>query len=82
MKFEGERFIVEITDHAYVGIYLAKITIKVEDAFIEYEWKLEVLNLCALTIIKADNNINKLQLEVGGDIFTPIDLTFIDSVSQ
>jgi hypothetical protein len=47
VKFEGARFIVEVTNHAEVGTYIAKITIKVEDAFIEYEWKLEVLNLCA-----------------------------------
>ena len=41
-----------------------------------------MLNLCAETVIQADENLKDVQLEEGTDAMTPIELVFTDSVSK
>jgi hypothetical protein len=65
-----------------VGTYTALITTKVEDTYLVSEWKLQVLNLCAETVIQADENLKDVQLDEGTDPMAPTELVFIDSVSQ
>jgi hypothetical protein len=65
-----------------LGTYTALISIQVGDYLLDSQWLLEVVDLCADTIIQEDSALTGINLDVGSDPMTPLSLKFIDSVSQ
>jgi hypothetical protein len=60
VSFSDGKFTVEATTESQAGTYTAQISIKVGDYLLDSQWLLEVVDLCANTIIQEDANLSEI----------------------